>query len=451
MGVATLAALVLAGQLAVAEPPPAARPDVVLVTIDTLRADHVGSYGYARPTTPRIDALAGRGVRFSRCYSPAPWTAPAMFALITGVTPASHGIVHGQIDVAADGGGAERGKPVPVLQEVLPDDWTTLAEALRDRGYTTAGFSSNGHLVRAQGFAQGFDHFDERCLWERADCVNARVAEWLAAGPPRRPFFLWVHYFDPHHDTTRPDRRYDPPPPYDALFQAEGAPRGVGRSMALYDGEIRRTDDAVGELLERVGRIGDPATTVVVITADHGDEFLERGNWHHTKTVHDELVRVPLVVVGAGGGAGRVVDTPVSLVDLLPTLLATTGAPPLRAAEGLSLEPLLGGRPASDAFLARGLYGETRRWSGLDRRYWLEGRYKLLVDRTATTRALYDVVADPGERRDLAAAEPAVMERLQRGLDEYLGRVAGARHPVPLRPADDPARVEKLRALGYLR
>ena len=424
--------------------------DLLLITIDTLRADHVGSYGYSRPTTPHIDALAARGVRFSRCYSGASWTAPAMFTLITGVTPASHGIVHGQVDAEPTAGRGSEAQPTAVLQEVLPDEWTTLAEALRGHGYTTAAFSSNGHLVRAQGFAQGFDHFDESCIWERADCVNARVFAWLAAEPPRQPFFLWVHYFDPHHDTTRPDRRYDPLPPYTSMFQGAGPPRGVERSMALYDGEIRRTDDAVGELLERIGRSADLATMAIVLTADHGDEFLERGNWHHTNTVYDELVRVPLIVVPAGGSGGRLVDTPVALADLLPTLLELAGAPPAGATEGFSLAPLLAGQTAGEAFAKRGLYGETRRWARLDRRYWVEASHKLIVDRKAGTRALYDVVADPGERHDLAPAEPESADRMQHALDEYLAHAERARHPVPLRRTDDAERIEALRSLGYL-
>lgn len=430
---------------------PPVRPNLLLITIDTLRADHVGSYGYRRPTTPQIDALATRGVRFARCYSPASWTAPAMFSLITGVAPPQHGIVHGQVDAEPTAGAGSGAAPRVVLQEVLAEEWTTIAEALRDRGYTTAGFSSNGHLVRAQGFAQGFDHFDESCLWERADCVNARVLAWLAAQPPRQPFFLWVHYFDPHHDTTRPDRRYDPQPPYDTLFPGEGPPLGVERSLALYDGEIRRTDDAVGELLERIGRSANPASTTVVLTADHGDEFLERGNWYHTKTVYDELVRVPLIVAPGGGRGGRVIDTPVALTDLLPTLLDLAGAKPAFAAEGLSLAPLLAGKPGGEAFAQRGLYGETRRWAGLDRRYWLTGRHKVIVDREAGTREIYDIVADPGERRDLAPAEPALADRLQGALAGYLSRADRVRYPAQLRPEDDPARIEALRALGYLR
>ena len=440
--------LAIAALLAGCSGKPPASPHLLLITIDTLRADHVGSYGYPRPTTPHIDALAARGVRFSHCYSVAPWTAPAMFTLITGVTPASHGIVHGQLDAEPSAG--KGGKPAAVLQEVLPDEWNTLAEALKRRGYTTAGFSTNGHLVRAQGFAQGFDHFDESCLWQRADCVNERVFAWLAAEPHRQPFFLWVHYFDPHHDTTRADRRYDPLPPYASMFPGAGPPLGVERSLALYDGEIRRTDDAVGELLERIDRSAGPAGTTIVLTADHGDEFLERGNWHHTKTVYDELVRVPLIVVPAGGRAGRVVDTPVSLADLMPTLLDLAGANPDAAAEGLSLAPLLANRNTGDDFASRGLYGETRRWARLDRRYWMEGSHKLMVDLEAGTRALYDVVADPGERTDLAPTDPAAADRMQRALDGYLSHAERARHPVPLRPADDAERIEALRSLGYL-
>ena len=153
---------------------------------------------------------------------------------------------------------------------------------------------------------------------------------WLDSEAPRRPFFLWVHYFDPHHDTSRPDRRYDPPAPYDAFFGAEGPPLGVARSVALYDGEIRYTDEAIGALLDRLRDVTRGAPTTIVFTSDHGEEFLERGNWYHTKTVYDELVRVPLIIVlPEDEGEGRTVDTYVGLLDLMPTLLEMAGVPPV--------------------------------------------------------------------------------------------------------------------------
>ncbi len=424
--------------------PAAHPPNIVLVTIDTLRADHLGSYGYARPTSPNLDALAARGVRFEHCYSTSSWTVPAMNSLVTGVTPAVHGIVHG--DLAEPSGG---GAPTVVMQETLSDAWTTLAEVLKARGYATAGFSTNGHLVRGQGFAQGFDTFDETCVWRRAACINPRVLAWLDSPAARPPFFLWVHYFDPHQDDTRDDRRYDPPPPYDGLFAAAGPPRGVARSMALYDGEIRYTDTELGKLLDRVAAITTP--TLVVVTADHGEEFLERGNWGHTKTVYDELVRVPLIVVPPGSTEGRTVATDVGLLDVMPTLADVAGAPPVAGLEGTSLVPLLDGGAAPAAFADRGLYAETRRWSWLDRRSWIVGSTKLVADRSSGTRKLYDLRADPGERTDLSRARKPVVKSLLGAMKRYLRRVdaRGAAKP-PLRREDDQERIQKLRSLGYL-
>jgi len=440
-------AVLLAASLVACHADRATGPNLVVVTIDTLRADHVGSYGYARATTPRLDELAARGARFAHAYSTASWTAPAMVSLITGATPAQHGIVHGQLE--AEPGTREDAGGHVVMQEVLPEAWDTLPEVLGRRGYTTAGFSTNGHLVRSQGFAQGFDHFDEQCLWQRAECVNARVFDWLEQAPPAEPAFLWVHYFDPHHDAGRADRRYDPLPPYDRLFPAEGPARGVERSKALYDGEIRRTDDAIGELIGRVTKHLSPERTVIVLTADHGDEFLERGNWHHTNTVFDELVRVPLIVVGPGVPPGRVVETPVGIADLMPTLLELAGAE-AEATEGRSLAPLLRGDDGAEALAGRGLYGETRRWRRLDQRFWLEGSKKLIVDRRADTHRLYDLAADPGERQDRAADEPETVARMQQALDAHLARAEREGRAVTLRPELDPERVEALRALGYL-
>jgi arylsulfatase A-like enzyme len=367
-----------------------------------------------------------------------------MNSLITGVTPAVHGIVHGDLaEPTADGEA-----PTVILQETLSEEWTTLAEALRAHGYATAGFSTNGHLVRRQGFAQGFETFDETCVWGRAGCVNPRAIAWLDASAARAPFFLWVHYFDPHHDDSRSDRRYDPPPPYDRLFVATGPPRGVASSMALYDGEIRYTDDALGKLLDHVAAI--PSPTIIVVTADHGDEFQERGNWHHTKTVYNELVRVPLIVVLPGAPASRRVGTNVGLIDVMPTLVDLAGAAPVAGVEGVSLRSLLAGGPEPAALADRGLYIETRRWASLDRRSWVAGSMKLMTDRASRSRALYDLRADPGERTDVQRAHRPVLKQLVAALKTYVKRCDAHVTEPPLRREDDRERIQKLKALGYL-
>jgi arylsulfatase A-like enzyme len=369
-----------------------------------------------------------------------------MNSLMPGVTPAVHGIVHGDLAEPAVDGGA----PTVVFQEMLSEEWTTLAEVLRSRGYATAGFSTNGHLVRGQGFAQGFETFDETCVWRRARCVTPRALAWLDSSAARGPFFLWVHYFDPHDDLARSDRRYDPPPPWDGLFVAPGPPGGVARAMALYDGEVRYTDSEVGKLLDRLTASGTP--TVVVVTADHGEEFLERGNWGHTKTMHDELVHVPLIVVPPDSApVGRTVTANVGLIDIMPTLVDLAGASPVAGVEGVSLRPLLGDAVAPASFAGRALYAETRRWAWLDRRCWLAGSMKLIVDRSSGSRALYDRDIDPGERTDIGRAHKPAVKELLGAMRKYLERAeARAGGGPPRRREDDPERLRKLRALGYL-
>ena len=376
---------------------------VLLVTIDTLRADRLGCYGDTAARTPRLDALAAQGTLFERAFTPAPITLPAHASLFTGLIPPAHGV---------------RGNGAFALAPGKP----TLAEALRAHGLATGAFVGGFPLSRRFGLDRGFDHYDDRLakaagvnfdFAERraVDVVTAALA-WLAGHPG--PVFAWVHLFDPHAP-------YAPP----AAFATPGDP---------YRGEIASVDAAVGRLLDAWD--ARPERSAVAVTADHGEAFGEHGEESHSLFVYDVTLHVPLIVRGPQVAAGRRADEPVSLTDLAATLIALAGAP--RALPGSNiLAPARG----------RALYAETLAprldfgWSDL--RSVREGRYKLI---RAPRPELYDVVADPAESRDLAGSEPATVSRLAAALD---GVLAAAGEGESRRDVD-PETAERLRALGYV-
>jgi choline-sulfatase len=408
-------ALALAGCTRNTTTPGGPPPSVLLITVDTLRADRVGAYGDTLARTPSMDALARAGVTFARAFTPAPLTLPAHATLMTGLLPPQHG-------VRGNGGFA------------LGPDHATLAEALRARGVRTAAFVGGFPLERRFGLARGFDHYDD--AFDRAEGIHFDFAErradrvveaaqtWLAGQPG--PVFVWVHVFDPHAP-------YDPPPDF------RGAPDP-------YRGEIAFTDLSLGRLLAAWD--ARPGPSFVALTADHGEAFGEHGEESHSLFVYDTTLRVPLVVRGPGLRAGRRVEAAVGLADLAATIVARVdGGAHLR---GSPPPPRLPGRDLLEArdtpHSSKPLYAETLSprldfgWSDL--RALRDGRYKYV---RAPRPELYDVEADPNETVDLSAREPAVRERLSRSLEAMLQRL-GDEHALR---GPDPEAEERLRSLGY--
>ena len=395
--------------------PDRAVPDrVLLVTIDTLRADRVGCYGAPHARTPVLDTLAADGVRFAAAVSPAPLTLPSHASLMTGLDPPAHGVRHNSIHRLAPG---------------LP----TLAERMRGAGFDAAAFVGSLVLDRRFGLARGFDPYDDRMEgWssklagfaERpADRVVDAAIAWLERAPPR--FFLWVHFYDPHAD-------HIPPKGFAAAFASRP-----------YDGEIAFADLQLGRLLDairaRFGREG----LLLAVTSDHGESLGEHGERTHSYGIYDATQRIPLILAGTGIPAGRVVETSVGLVDVAPTLLAAVGAPALPEAAGRDLAPLFRGRAGEE----RVLYVETLAT-------WLDYGWSPLVGvRTrefkyirAPRRELYDLRRDPGELHNIAEAEPEQVRRLDAVLERHLERGQRASETVAL---DDAVR-ERLESLGYV-
>ena len=258
------------------------KSNVVLITIDTLRADHLSCYGYERNTSPNIDRIAEKGVIFKNVYAPSSWTAPSMVSLFTAVYPINHGVTHGV--------GYEK-NVTRSIQEIFSEELVTLAEILKAHGYTTFGVASNLHLSERFGFARGFDYF--KCLpFIPAPPVNKTIYSWEDEIKHSDKFFLWVHYFDPHHfyfarspwidDYSPPELTQKlnlPKKPWEEL-QAfipvlEKDPEALSNLVALYDSEINFVDSYIGELIKR---FEFDKNTLLIITADHGEEFLKKVN-----------------------------------------------------------------------------------------------------------------------------------------------------------------------------
>jgi arylsulfatase A-like enzyme len=416
---------------------PATRPNVIVITVDTLRADHLPAYGYARDTTPNLDAyVTNQGAVFADVTSPAPWTCPANGGLSSGRDPT-------RLDISWTS-----------WANALRPDVDTLAEYLHGAGYVSAGFATNGYASARTGFAQGFDYFDGTLVTSThsiplATAVTDHAIAWTQTYSASGPLFLWLYYMDPH-------TWYNPPPPYDVQWDStytgtvtpavydDGygvitgqlvlTPRDLQHVLALYDGEISYTDAEIGRMLAYLDsrRLLDNA--VIVFTADHGEMFGEHGKWIHANSLYEELLRVPLIVRYTGViTPGLVVTAPVQSMDLMPTLLdylaiPITGTAPL---QGISLRPLIEGPPPDRA---RPVYSEVdamndpNHWAYLnaprvDLRSMREGDWKYIFHVTEpVSDELYLLnPASPYETINLIQSEPARAARMRQAIMNWFG------------------------------
>jgi arylsulfatase A-like enzyme len=449
LGLVSVAAMIAAGCDSSSRP----RPNVILITIDTLRADRLSCYGHTRETTPFLDQLARDGIRFSRAYSNASWTAPAVVSLLTGLLPTTHGVEHGIIENRTD----------VVNQEIVPGEARMWAEVLQRAGYRSFGITANGHLDPRFGFDRGFERY--RCIgFADAAGVKQVLASWQQEIVESHPYFLWVHLFDPHapyrfHPSAMRD--YHPQfrripkkvrdrlqkelvPEYLKLAKVTEGSERFRYVNALYDGEVRYTDTVIQEIFEVL-----PVSSrdLVFVTSDHGEEFLEHQKFGHGNTLYEEVVKVPLIVrLPDAESAGVVVDRAVSLVDLLPSVLDYLGIAIPVELQGQSFLPLLRGGDSSPRFILTSL----SRFPALKTKSLTLGSWKYVhhyADPEQT--GLFELSRDPGEQRNLLHRRIELAESLERLLFE-LETQAQQRRLKPGTQVLTPEEVERLKALGYL-
>ena len=440
-----------------------AAANVVLVVVDTLRPDHLGCYGYERDTSPTIDRLAARGVRFESVQATSPWTVPSTASILTSRYPSEHGA-----EVTGDVRNLNTQPP-----NQIRDDVRMLSELLSERGFSTALLSANPFLFGR--FKSGFGH----AVVERmpADRLTAETIAWIDRLPAGARFFAHVQYMDLHQPL-------EPPPPYWSLFATPGAGSRDSRHsewafaqgehletaafrafrenrVALYDGAVRFVDDQIGVLLAALADRGLESSTLLLVTSDHGEEFWDhaemgaamggdpRGYYGigHGQAFFQELLHVPLVVAGPGVSGATTVAGPASLLDIAPTVLGRVEIPTPPEMHGLDLGPALAPRSAGTVRLApRAMFASSPAY-GPEAWAMLSGGRKLIV-RSDGHRLLFDLSADPGERDDLSVAQSQLVESYEAELNRHRAAVDDGR-PSSSMEIDDQLH-DALRALGYV-
>ena len=412
--------LLLLAARGAAQPTPARPVNVVVITIDTLRADRLGCYGYKAAETPNLDRLASEGVRFARAYSPVPITLPSHSVIFTGTYP----MYNGMHDFSGNS-----------LNPLQP----TLATLLRQHGYTTGAVVGSAVLDSRFGLNQGFsfyyDRFDFNRLQEQnldqmerpGNVVMDEALKWLKQ-QTRKKFFLWVHLYDPHGP-------YRPPSPYSERHKEQP-----------YDGEIAFADAQVGRLLSFLKAQGLYQRTLIVVLGDHGEALGEHGEKTHGFFIYNATLHIPMILKFPGGNPRpATVSTDVSTLDLMPTVLDALRIKPPSTVQGSSLLPLLGGNAAgskelySESFLPR-LHFNWSELQGLQ-----AGKYRFI---DGPKPELYDLESDPGELKNLYAEKRAVAAEMRGRLTALLQKYTAAQGQAQTTQLD-PQLAERLKSLGY--
>ena len=455
--------MVLLGLVAAATPlsgcAPEGPPNIVLVVIDTLRADHLSHYGYDRPTARGLDDFAATASLFTDCTSPAPWTVPSVASIMTGLHPARHRLHR--------------------LGFALPEDLVTVAEVLRDGGWQTAAISFNPAVRPDFGFDQGFDLFEDHrgkfgAYPDVAKMVRL-VDAWLSERPSQ-PFFLYLQPMNVHGPYKVPEEarsvllghppgrqfRYFREPMRSIMrkgridLREQVDPAYVESLVDQYDTAVRYTTDQVARIFALLSSKGLFDNTLIIITADHGEELFDHGGFNHGTSMHSELLHVPLYVKMPGQRKASHISSPVSLLDLFPTILDAAGLRPLPEGDGRSLLPVL-----DDPFSAAGIDRRSRVYQCAWRNHFVGSaisseRFKLVkidsnYERISRGWRLYNLESDPGETTDLSEVRSEVLERLREKMDRAISQ-----YEEPAGPTPEDRRVllgrdrDRLRALGYV-
>ena len=437
------------GLLSCSEPQPP--PNIILISIDTTRRDHLSVYGYHLDTTPRLSGLFEEGAKIDMAYSPSATTGPSHTTMLTGAYPIAHRVIKNGL--------------------TLGDDVLTLPELLNANGYQTAAVISAFVLDGKFGLSQGFDLYHDdlpisesthiQALWEnqlvsegfdrRSDYTSSHAIKWLReARDPDRPFFMFVHYFAPHYP-------YVPPPEFAERFVPEGTlEKSYPAEVGLYDAEIAFTDAEIGRLIDVLDGLGLKDDTIVVVTADHGEGLMQHDWMFHGVHIYEEAVRVPLIFRFPKQIPSRQeISGPVELTDLAPTLLDLIGMDVSEGAyHGRSLAAALRGQ--SDLDEQRPVFLHRRPFQGDFRgSYWAEGevfgvregQWKYLEGKEEKLRQLFDLDQDPKEKENLIEEFPDIAKKLARKIEQWKLAHQSAEGVINQMTDED---IEKLRALGYI-
>ena len=418
-------------------PSPSRRPNVIVVLVDTLRADHLGCYGYGKTTSPNIDAFAKDASLFERAFAQSSWTKPSVASLLTGLLPRSHT--------------ANR------REDALPGEALTLAERLGGLGYRTAGFVTNTNVAAEFGFAQGFERYellldeDERLGYARAEVLVAQALSWLEE-EPKEPFFLYLHATDPHDPYTFAPGGRESVGSTDFMEALEAGEILSDRAtreklLELYDEKIRYVDRELGRLFDDLRTRGLYQSSFIVLVSDHGEEFEEHGWWRHGKTLYQEQLHVPFLVKWPeGAAAGRRIGDLVQHVDLVPTVLDFLGEPVPDDLPGRSLSRVVETGAALDPVSSSYLRSDGREVESVVYRGHKLVR-TFVYDRYAPALALFDLASDGAEKTSLLEERRPAFELL----DALLRRPAGGQGLAPVPAAIDETTRQRLEALGYIR
>ncbi len=440
-------------------------PNIILITIDTLRVDHISCYGYERSTTPFLDTIASKGTLFQKAYATSSWTLPSMTSIFTGLYPRTHGLhrvtfVHNEERKITTWG--------TTTHQVLSPHLVTLAEVLKKNGYRTFGISCNPHLSEGMGFARGFDYFGNYWFVD-GKIINHKVQLWEEELKESDRYFLWLHYFDPHdpYEAREPwIREYNSNEEQYRKWSEEsynifGREKEVASQpglletlVDLYDSEINYTDSLIQVLLQEL--LPPDPNRMIIITSDHGEGFLEHELVGHGNSLFEELIRVPLIIMPPEGKiVFSFVDQSVTINDIFPTICEAAGLDVPSGLHGRSLFPLMEDEREVEWDGERDIISEVRR-EDVEEGYQevlIRGRWEYNVRRKRGKESLehflYDLENDPSERVNLIQSDPVTASNMLTALNMWLDAYPLFEAPVAEQMMNR-EQMEQLESLGYL-
>jgi arylsulfatase A-like enzyme len=439
--------------------------NVILVMVDTLRADYLGAYGFEGLISENLDRLADESIVFRNCFSQSPWTKPAIASMFTSLYPQVHGLTNHEGKYWGDTSSETR-------TGILSERATTLAERLSAAGFETAGFVSNPWVASAYGFGQGFDHYDDKPrAYTSAVDLTAAARTWLESRDSGSPYFLYLHFMDVHAPYSAPKADFDllrdsPSVAFKHVLKAREMPDArwmaiekrpewatdemrseVAYWRARYASGVRAFDRRLGQFMDYLKRNGELDRSLFVFTSDHGEELFEHGDWSHGQNLYDHQLRVPLIVRNPGGRHGGVEsEIFVELVDLMPTILSTLDLENLDGMQGRDVSAALNGHAVENTRIT--FATATQRTPGL---YSVRtGQYKLVIDLDSGVERLYDLARDPGEQWSASSLKPDVADELRGRLLTHIRDSISGGVLEPDATTMSPEHLERLRALGYV-